>query len=743
MKVTKRDGSLQDLCVDKINSVVQWACEGLDANPSDVIMNAKIRLSEGMKTTKIHEVLIKSAYDKITAETPDYQYVAGRLLNFFNRKQVFGVFKDEDMPHILDVVKKNTDLGLYDKTLLGKYSAEEWDKINSYIDHSYDGKLEHAAYKKMYDSYLAKNRDTGYVYETPQISFILISATKFDSLSDIKNYYNLLKGSWLNIPTPIMSGVRTPTRQYASCTLIDIDDNLDSIYSSSHAVGRFVSRKAGIGLNMGRVRGLGSAIRGGEAVHTGVIPFLKLAEAATKSCSQGGLRDGGSTVAFPVWHAEIKNIVVLKNNKGTDETRVRKMDYSIQLSRMFLTRMVKDEKISLFSTSDAPLLYDLWGGSDFDEQYLKYENDKSIKRTTVSGMDLLIQLVTERVNTGRIYLSMLDNVNSNSPWKRLVQMSNLCQEIKLLTAPIKDINDALGEIALCMLGGINLGKIGGRDTFHKLENPIKMLVKGLDNIMEIQDYPVKASEKQLGRRSIGIGVTNFAYWLAKNGLKYQDNEVLGLVDELFEHIQYYLLKASAELAKERGRCDFYEDTTYSQGILPIDRYNKTVDTLVQREYTLDWEELREFIKIHGLRHSVLSAIMPAESSSVVSNATNGIEPPRALMTTKVNKNGNIKIVVPSIKSLGHKYTLAWDLKDNSCINKITGVIQKWIDQSISVNHYYNPKNYEGGKIPSKVVINDILEFYKYGGNNLYYANTLDALVDDDMSSGCDDGGCTL
>jgi len=742
MNVIKRNGSSEKLNVDKINAVVNWACEGLVANPSDVIMNAKIKIYDGIKSTKIHEILVNSAYDLISGRTPDYQYVAGRLLNFYTRKQVFGVFRDEDMPHILDVVKSNTAIGLYDTALEDKYTTEEWNKINSMIDHSADGKLEHAAYKKMTDTYLAKNRHSNYIYETPQIAFILIAATKFDDLADIKDYYGMLKGRWLNIPTPVMAGLRTQTKQFASCTLIDIADDLDSIYASAHAVGRFVSRKAGIGLNMGAIRGLGSQIRAGEAITTGVIPFLKFQEAATKSCSQGSIRDGGATVAFPIWHIEIEDILVLKNNKGTSENRVRKMDYSIQITRLFLMRMVKNEKISLFSSSDVPTLYPLWGGPGFDAEYIKFENDPSVKRKVIQGRDLLMSLVNERINTGRIYISMLDNVNNNSPWVDLIQMSNLCQEIKLPTKPIYDINDINGEIALCMLGGVNLGKISGPDTFHKLEKPLSMLVKGIDNIISIQEYPVPAAEKQTKRRSIGVGVTNFAYWLAKNGLAYGDSATLPLVDELFEHIQYYLIKASVQLAKERGKCEFFDQTKYAQGILPIDRYNKNVDELVMRDYTLDWEALRLEVLEHGMRNSVLSAIMPAESSSPVTNSTNGIEPPRALVTTKTNKNGSIKVVVPSIKSLGARYTTAWDLKSNKPINDISAVIQKWIDQSISVNHYYNPLSFEGKKVPAKVVINDIIDFFKYGGNNLYYANTLDAVVEDDTND-CESGACTL
>ena len=743
MKVTKRNGKTEDLSVDKINNIVTWACEGLDANPSDIIMNAKIKFSDGIKTTKIHELLVESATDLISARYSDYQYVASKLFSFYIRKQIFGVFMDDDMPHLYDVLSVNSELGLYDPTLIGKFNREEWDLINNMVKHSDDSKLPIASYKKMFDSYLAKNRHNKYVYETPQYTFILIAATLYDNLKDINEYYNLLRGKWLNIPTPIMSGVRTPTRQFASCTLIDIDDEIDSIYSSAHAIGRFVSRKAGIGLNMGRIRSLGSPIRGGEAVHTGIIPFLKLEEAATKSCSQGGIRDGSTTVHFQIWNPEIENILVLKNNKGTDDNRVRRLDYSIQVSKLFLQRMIKGEMISLFSTSEVPELYEAWGTPEFDDLYLKSEKNKKFHRTEVNGRDLLLTLVSERMNTGRIYVQMIDNVNNNNPFEDTIRMSNLCQEILLPTKPIKDINDEEGEIALCMLGGVNLGKLGGPETFYKLEKACKYLVRGLDKIMDIQDYPVKASEKQIGRRSIGIGVTNFAYFLAKNGLKYDDDKALELTDELFEHLQFYLIKASMELAKENGPCALFNETKYAKGILPIDRYNKNVDLLVKRDYTLDWEWLRSEVLEHGMANSVLSAIMPSESSSIVTNATNGIEPPRALIVTKVNKSGNTKLVVPSIKSLGHKYTLAWELTSNECINKLTCVMQKWVDQAISVNHYYNPKLYENNKIPAKVVIKDIIDFYKYGGKNLYYANTLDTIVDDESLSGCEGGGCTL
>lgn len=829
MNVKKRDGSLEKLSVDKLNKVVSWACEGLDANPSDVLMNANIQLFDGIKTTKIHEVLVNSAIDLITVQTPDYQYVASKLFSFFNRKQIFGVFKDEDMPSVKSVVESNIKVGLYDPTLINKYDDETWAKINEIVDHSQDSKLTIASYQKMHATYLAKNRNTGYVYETPQYAFVIIAATLFSNIKEIKEFYKELTTKWLNIPTPIMAGVRTGTRQYASCTLIDVADDLDSIYASNHAIGRFVSRRAGIGINMGRIRSFGSEIRKGEATHTGIIPFLKLTEAATKSCSQGGLRDGSTTVHFQIWNKEIEEILVLKNNKGTDDNRVRRLDYSIQVSKLFWSRMVKEEWITLFSTSDVPGLYEAFGTPKFDELYLKYENDKKIPSKKVKGKELLLSIVSERMNTGRIYIQNIDNVNDQTPFKDKVSMSNLCQEINLATSPIYDINDGLtkykkikvkhsdfqvyqdltqddsiklrpsdgimlfekdnfvdkklskvvnfcskdevennqeytyvdqefelmygdkpGNIALCMLGGINLGNLNGTDTFNRLERPIYYMVKALDKVIDLQDYPVAASAKQLKTRSIGVGVTNFAYFLAKNNLKYGEAETLNVVDELFEHIQFYLMKASMEIAKEVGPCAYFNRTKYADGKLPIDLYNKRVDELVDRPLTCDWEWLRGEIAKYGLRNSVLSAIMPSESSSVVTNSTNGIEPPRSLVTTKLNKGGNIKMVVPSVKSLANKYTLAWDIKNNSDINKIVCVIQKWVDQGISVNHYYNPNDYEDKKVPSKVVIEDMVEFYKYGGKQLYYANTLDTIETDetsgstqDMDTGCEGGACTL
>ena len=1102
MKVKKRNGELEDFSAEKLNEVVVWACKDLEANPSDIVMNAKLQLYNGIKTSKIHEVLINSSANLINIKNSDYQWSTSRLLSFFTRKQLFDVFKDEDMPSIEEVFDKNVKLGFYDPQIIKKFTEDELEQIEGIINHSNDNLLTYASYKKMLDSYVVKNRVTGYTYETPQYSFIVIAMTLENTVEGIRNLYNSLVNKSISFPTPIMAGVRTNSKQYASCVLIDSGDDLDSIYASAHAIGRFVSRKAGIGLNFGRWRALGSSIRKGEVFHTGVIPFLRLMQSSVKSCSQGGVRDGSATTNYPIWHPEVSDLLVLKNNKGTDDNRVKNLDYSVQLTGFFLKRMLKNEKISLFSTSDAPELIELWGLPEFDEVYLKYEANKKVKRTEVDGQELLLSIATERLNTGRLYISFIDNVNATNQFKEKINMTNLClvgtdrvvtnegylkaedlynlnkpltyfdgnkavegsemklreenvdvykvtlenglehtitdyhslpiltdrnkiiktplkdlkigdkiaiqvnkgifgnksmedeafllglyqsdgtqtekdimidvwendfdlldeikerfdrvhykygcdkieatnqtgntkkyknvnpsnfhdctvafskvkkkrlasrtlkkslsfekgyipkwiwesdektqwqyvrglmyadgsaniskgkgdpiyisyvdinedfcKELQILfnnlglqssirvlreagkrllpdgkggqkyynckkiyrllignknsakelekntqflsrkgvvledkvyrdnskkaykilsidyvgkedvycptifttdhifisngfktfncveicepTSPIKDVNSDEGEIALCNLGGLNLGSLKGRDTFHLMEKPLRDIVRALDTVIDIQEYPVKAAEKQLKRRSIGVGVTNFAYWMAKNGLKYEDEEALPLIDELFEHFQYYLIKASMELAKERGACEWFDKTKYAQGIMPFDNVNEEVKKLTERPLTLDWNWLREEVKTHGMRNSVLSAQMPVESSSMVNNSTNGIEPPRELVTVKTNKSGASTImVVPEGKKLASKYTLAWDIRDNSCVNKITAVIQKWLDQAISVNHYYNPTLFEGNQIPAKVIIKDIVEFYKLGGKNLYYANTLDAI----------------
>jgi len=744
MKVLKRDGSLEELSVDKLNAVVMAATEGLDANPSDIIMNAKLQVFDGIKTTKIHEILVKSAIDLISARKPDYQFAASRLFSFFTRKQVFGSYKPEDFPTVKELVEQNIERGFYDKTLLGKWSDEEWEKIDRMVNHDNDEKLSIASYMKLYDTYLIKDRETDYVYETPQFAFIVVSLALFDKLAEVKGHYKQMVTRKISWPTPIMAGMRTPTKQYASCTLIETKDDLDSLYASGHAIGRFVSRKAGIGTKM-NFRALGDPIRGGEATHTGNIGFLKHIQNSVKAVSQGGLREGSATVTYDIFHPEIMDIIVLKNNKGTEDTRVKQLDYCIRMSKLFINRMIKGQTISLFSEYYAPELSKTFGTPEFDKLYLSYEADKSIPRKEINGKDLLGSLVLERIQTGRIYFQFADNVNGDyNAFLDPISMTNLCVEIVLPTKPFVDVNKDDGEIALCMLAGYNLEHVNPENGFAGLEETARYIIKGLDNIMDIQDYPVAHSEHQKKRRSIGIGVTNFAYWMAKRGLKYDDSKALPLVDELFEAIQFYSLKASMELAKERGKCEWFHKTKYSQGWLPIDKKNDAVRELTgNRKFNLDWEWLREEIAKWGLRNSVLTAQMPVESSSLVTNSTNGFEPPKDFVTYKKSKTMTFKFVVPGIKSLKNKYTLAWDITSNDCINKLTGIMQYWIDQAISINHYYNPLLFPDKKIPAKVVVKDMIQAYKLGNKNLYYANTMDEIQNDDLASGCDGGGCTL
>lgn len=755
--VNKRNGEKVEFDAEKINKVLLWATEGINnVSASDVAMNAEIQFFPGIKTSQIHEVLINSAVNLITEKNPNYQQVAGNLLNYLLRKQVFGV--KTEMPHLWNVIVDNVNRGVYDCIILEKYTNEEISAINLYIKHKRDYDIMHCGLTQLMDKYLVQNRKTKTIYETPQYAYILIAMTVFadykdNKLKHIKELYDLISLQKISLSTPVIAGIRTPNKQFSSCCLIDCGDDLDSITNMNTAITKYVAKRAGIGLNMGRIRGVGSEIRGGEVVHTGVIPFLKQAQASTHSCSQGGIRKAGATITFPWWHQEIRDILVLKNNKGTDDNRVRHVDYSIQCNKLFYSRFLNNEEISLFSNSDVPGLYDAFICDDlFEELYVNYEKNKKIKRTVISARDLMGSLVQERLGTGRIYIMNIDNVNNNSPFNVPISMSNLCQEILLPTTPLNNVysidknkeTEHLmdGEIALCTLAGHNLGNIKNNEELYMCSEYVLRL---LDYVIDNQDYPINASRKMLKRRSVGVGVINFAYWLAKQDLKYSDNSSLEKVDELFEHFQYSLLKASNKLAQEFGRCELFNETTYSDGILPIDRYNKNVDTIVNREHTCDWEKLRQDILQYGLRHSVVSAQFPAESSSVVNSSTNGIEPVRSLITTKRSKSGLIKVVVPEIYKLKNKYELAYDMKDNTGYINICAVIQKWIDQSISANHYYE---YSQEGISITQVIKDILYSYKMGLKTLYYANTDDKKSDgsenvDESSVGCDSGACQL
>ena len=733
--VIKRNGDKDSLNLSKVHKMVEHACEGLaGVSASQVEISSGIQFFDGMKTSQIQEILVRSASDLISLESPNYQYVASRLLLFDLRKALNNHY--EDHPPILDHVKKCADLDVYDKTIIEKYTDEEWKEIDSYIDYGRDYLFSYAGMRQVVDKYLVQDRSSGELYETPQQMYIMIALTLFQRypkekrLDYVRRYYNAISKHKINIPTPVMAGVRTPLRQFASCVLVDVDDTLDSIFSSDMAIGYYIAQRAGIGINAGRIRGINSKIRGGEVQHTGVIPFLKKFEATVRCCTQNGIRGGSATVHFPIWHQEIEDILVLKNNKGTEDNRVRKLDYSIQISKLFYARFMQNKDISLFSPHDAPKLYDAFGTPEFDELYLEYENDTSVPRKTIGGQELFMSLLKERSETGRIYIMNIDHCNSHSSFKDKVNMSNLCQEITLPTEPINHIDDPNGEIALCILSAINVGKITQLDQMDEL---CDLAVRALEELIDYMDYPVEAAKRStLARRSLGVGYIGLAHYLAKNGLKYDDPEAWKLVHDLTESFQYHLLKASNNIAKEKGACEGFSHTKYSDGVLPIDTYKKEVDEIVSNNLNYDWNTLRNDIQEFGLRHSTLSAQMPSESSSVVSNATNGIEPPRDFLSIKKSKKGPLKQIVPGYPHLKSHYTLLWDMKDNGGYIRITAVMQKFFDQAISGNWSYNPSNYPNNEVPMSVMTKDLIETYKYGWKTSYYQNTYDAKSDLDV-----------
>ena len=735
IKVIKADGSKVSIDLDKIHRMVEKACRNITGvSESAVEMNSGLQFYEGITTREIQSILVKSAHDLISTESPNYQFVAARLLLFAIQKQVFNTkWKDSEIyPPLKEIVERNIEQGVYDASILDAYTDEEFDKINSYIKHSRDLNFTYAGLQQIVDKYLVQDRSSGDVYETPQFMYMLIAMTLFQNydkevrLDYVKRYYDAISGFKINIPTPIMAGVRTPLRQFASCVLVDSDDSLPSIFSSDHAIGKYVAQRAGIGINAGRIRGIGSKIRGGEVQHTGVIPFLKKFESTVRCCTQNGVRGGSATVHFPIWHQEIEDILVLKNNKGTEDNRVRKLDYSIQLSQIFYQRFLENGEITLFSPHDVPGLYEAFGTEEFDEMYEKYERATSVPKTKVSARELITDLLKERAETGRIYIMNIDHSNTHSSFKDKVNMSNLCQEITLPTDPIDHI-DGEGEIALCILSAINVGIV----KEEEMESLCDLAVRGLEELIDFQEYPVKAAEvSTLSRRSLGIGYIGLAHYLAKNKVKYDDPKALELVHELTERFQYYLLCASADIAEEKGACAYFDRTKYADGILPIDTYKKSVDELVKPKYNLDWEGLRKRIKENGLRHSTLTAQMPSESSSVVSNATNGIEPPRDHLSVKKSKKGTLKQVVPQYTLLKNAYTLLWDMPDNTGYINIVAVMQKFFDQAISGNWSYNPEQFENNEVPVSVMAKDLLTTYKYGWKTSYYHNTMDGKVED-------------
>ena len=730
----KRDGEKTPLDLDKIHAMVEHACRGLaGVSESQVEMNANLQFFDGIQTSDIQEILIRSANDLIDLDAPNYQFVAARLLLFSLRKAVYNGHPDGHPP-LLEHVQKCIERGVYDPGIVSKYTEEEWDKLNSFMDHDRDYLFTYAGIRQVTDKYLVQDRSTGEIFETPQFMYMMVAATlfqdddKFYRLEYVKKYYDAISKHRLNIPTPIMAGVRTPLRQFASCVLVDVDDTLDSIFSSDMAIGHYVAQRAGIGINAGRIRGINSKIRGGEVQHTGVVPFLKKFESTVRCCTQNGIRGGSATVHFPIWHQEIEDILVLKNNKGTEDNRVRKLDYSIQISKLFYERFISNGEISLFSPHDVPGLYDAFGTDEFDDLYLSAESDGSIPRKTIGAQELFLDLLKERAETGRIYIMNIDHCNTHSSFKDKVNMSNLCQEITLPTDPIQHI-DGQGEIALCILSAINVGKLKSLDELDEL---CELAVRGLDALIDYQQYPVKAAEQStINRRSLGIGYIGLAHYLAKNGAKYDSQKAFDLVHKLTERFQYALLTASNRMAMEKGPCGYFGKTKYADGILPIDTYKKEVDEIVPNDLSCDWEYLRGRIVEYGLRHSTLSAQMPSESSSVVSNATNGIEPPRAYLSIKKSKKGPLKQIVPSYSTLKNNYTLLWDMPNNDGYIKVTAVIQKFFDQAISGNWSYNPEMYPDNEVPVSVMAKDLLNTYKYGWKTSYYQNTYDIKKDGD------------
>lgn len=761
--VTKRDGHREPLNLDKIHRVIEWAAEGLNnVSVSQVELRSHIQFYDGIKTEDIHETIIKAAADLIAKETPDYQYMAARLAVFHLRKKAYGRF---DPPKLYDHVVKMVEGQRYDQHILTDYSKEELDVIDSYIDHNRDMNFSYAAVKQLEGKYLVQNRITGQIYESAQFLYVLVAACLFANypkatrLDYVRRFYDAVSTFKISLPTPIMSGVRTPTRQFSSCVLIECGDSLDSINATSSAIVKYVSQRAGIGINAGRIRALGSPIRNGEAFHTGCIPFYKHFQTAVKSCSQGGVRGGAATLFYPLWHLEVESLLVLKNNRGVEENRVRHLDYGVQFNRLMYQRLIKDEMITLFSPSDVPGLYDAFFEDQdlFEQLYVKYENDPAIRKKRMKALELFTLFMQERASTGRIYLQNVDHCNTHSPFNPKfapVRQSNLCLEIALPTKPLNDVNDPNGEIALCTLSAFNLGAI---EHLSELEELAELAVRALDSLLDYQDYPIPAAfHASMNRRTLGVGVINFAYYLAKNGVKYSDGSANGLTHRTFEAIQYYLMKASNKLAREFGPCPLFKETTYAEGIMPIDTYKKDLDKVCSEPLQLDWEQLRQDIVQHGLRNSTLSALMPSETSSQISNATNGIEPPRGHISIKASKDGILKQVVPEYDRLKNQYELLWDMPNNDGYLALVAIMQKFVDQTISANTNYDPAKFDGGKVPMKVLLKDLLNAYKLGVKTMYYHNTRDgasdvqedikpaaseAVVEED--DGCAGGACKI
>jgi ribonucleoside-diphosphate reductase alpha chain len=749
INVKKRNGSTEEYNIEKINRVLHWATEGIsNVSISDIEINSKITMADGITTDEIHSVIISSAANLITVENPNYQYVASKLLNYQLRKEVWG---GKNPSRLSDFIKKGIAEGIYDKELLTNYTEEEINKLGEYIDHDRDYLFSYAGIKQLCDKYLIKNRVTGRLYETPQFAYMLIAMAGFMKYKEhrikyVKKAYNQFSKFKINLPTPIMAGLRTNLKSYASCCLVDIADTKESLTASATAISLATANRYGIGFNIGRIRAINSSVRNGEVVHTGVIPFLKIYEASVKAWQQNGLRGGGATVGIPWWHYEIEDVVVLKNNGGTEDSRVRKLDYCVGMSKLFYDRFLKNENISLFSPHEVKDLYEAFGQPEFDALYEKYEKDKKIRKKVIPARTLMSLIVKERVETGRIYILNVDHANEHGSWIDPVHINNLCLEITHPLKPIQDLNDPDGEIGVCILSALNMIEIKNDDD---LEQACDIMVRLLEEVIDQQHYFNQAAKNfATKRRSIGVGITNLAAWLAKYGFSYSDPKTPNFVDEFMEKFQFNLLKVGVELAKERGPCEKFDRTKYAQGILPIDTYKKTVDKFITRKPTLDWEGLRKDIKEFGLRHSTYSAMMPCESSSVIQSSTNGCEPLRSLVTFKGSKASRLVTVAPGIGKYSDNYELAFDLKDNIGLMNVNAAIQKWIDMAMSTNLYYKYSHYDGGKLPDSQVVKEILYAYSVGLKSLYYSNADDgdkeqSLSVDKKARDCDSGACSI
>jgi len=741
--VTKRSGDTELFNINKIHRVLDWACNDLvGVSVSEIEMRANVQIYEKMDSVKIHDLLIKSSAELITETTPNYQTVAARLINYKLKKIVYG---NKTPWPLIDIINHNIDAGVYDSDILNKYSESEIDYINNYIiNHDRDDDFTYAGMEQMRSKYLVQNRTNGTLYETPQVLYIMIAMTLFAKYNGrrmkfIREFYNAISQFYISLPTPIMAGVRTPTRQFSSCVVLESNDSLDSINATSTSIVKYISKKAGLGINAGKIRAVGSNIGDGSIAHTGLIPFLKYFQSAVKSCSQGGVRGGAATVYMPIWHYEFEDLVVLKNNRGTEETRIRHMDYAFQFNQLMYERLLDGGKITFFSPHDVPGLYDAFfeDQDKFKELYEKYERSYKIRKKSLPALEVFSQFMQERKETGRIYLQNVDHANTHGAFieqQAPIHQSNLCCEIDLPSHGLESYDDTnKGEISLCTLSAINWGLINDPADFERY---CELAVRSLDALLDYQNYPIIAAQRStMNRRPLGVGIINFAYFLAKRGLKYND-DALEIVDEYTEAWSYYLIKASADLAKEKGKCYKSIETKYGHGILPIDTYKKDVDELIKHKERMPWKQLREQLKKNGIRNSTLMAIMPAETSAQISNSTNGIEPPRALVSYKQSKDGIMAQVVPNIHNLKNKYDLLWDQDGPEGYLKIMAVLQKYVDQGISVNTSYNPAQYEDNKIPMSIMLKDLITFYKYGGKQLYYFNTNDMAGEEEDCDSC-------